>query len=58
MDVGGLSIYMNQNRMAGAVQLALAKKVMDVSESNAQQMIQMLKTSVDPNIGQNIDIIA
>lgn len=57
MNIAGLSIYMKQSQLASQVTLAVTKKVMDVSDENAQQMIKMLEMSVNPDLGKNIDAL-
>ncbi|MCR1974908.1 YjfB family protein [Clostridium sporogenes] len=56
MDIGGLSMALNQGKLAQAVSLSLMKITMNTSKENAVQMTEMIKESVNPNIGQNIDL--
>ncbi|NFD56271.1 YjfB family protein [Clostridium botulinum] len=56
MDIGGLSISLNQGKLAQAVSLSLMKITMNTSKENAVRMTEMIKESVDPNLGQNIDL--
>ncbi|EPY2271637.1 YjfB family protein [Clostridium sporogenes] len=56
MDIGGLSMSLNQGKLAQAVSLSLMKITMNASKENAVQMTEMIKESVNPNIGQNIDL--
>ncbi|APH15029.1 motility family protein [Clostridium sporogenes] len=56
MDIGGLSMSLNQGKLAQAVSLSLMKITMNTSKENAVQMTEMIKESVNPNIGQNIDL--
>jgi hypothetical protein len=56
MDIAGVSIYMKQSQLAQQVSVAVTRKVMDMSEQNSQQMIQMLENSFNPDLGNNIDI--
>ncbi|WP_192816377.1 YjfB family protein [Clostridium botulinum] len=56
MDIGALSMSLNQGKLAQAVSLSLMKITMNTSEENAVRMTEMIKESVDPNIGQNIDL--
>ncbi|AKC63493.1 putative motility protein [Clostridium botulinum] len=56
MDIGGLSTALNQGKLAQAVSLSLMKITMNTSKENAVQMTEMIKESVNPNIGQNIDL--
>ncbi|ENK1242690.1 putative motility protein [Clostridium sporogenes] len=56
MDIGGLSMALNQGKLAQAVSLSLMKITMNTSKENAAQMTEMIKELVDPNVGQNIDL--
>ncbi|APF28918.1 motility family protein [Clostridium sporogenes] len=56
MDIGGVSMALNQGKLAQAVSLSLMKITMNTSKENAIQMTEMIKESVNPNIGQNIDL--
>ncbi|EPS46663.1 YjfB family protein [Clostridium botulinum] len=56
MDIGGLSMSLNQWKLAQAVSLSLMKITMNTSKENAVRMTEMIKESVDPNLGQNIDL--
>ncbi|WP_434303269.1 YjfB family protein [Clostridium botulinum] len=56
MDIGGASMALNQGKLAQAVSLSLMKITMNTSKENAVQMTEMIKESVNPNIGQNIDL--
>ncbi|MCW6062192.1 YjfB family protein [Clostridium sporogenes] len=56
MDIGGLSMALNQGKLAQAVSLSLMKITMNTSKENAVQMTEMIKESVNPDIGQNIDL--
>lgn len=58
MDIAALSIMAKQSSLSNAVGIALAKKVMDVSEVNAGQLIKDMKQSSNPNIGSNLDVTA
>jgi hypothetical protein len=56
MDIAALSVYMSQSNLSQQVSLAVTKKVMDVSDETSQNMIKMLETSVNPNLGVNLDV--
>ncbi|GAE03135.1 hypothetical protein CBO05C_2825 [Clostridium botulinum B str. Osaka05] len=47
---------LNQGKLAQAVSLSLMKITMNTAKENAVQMTEMIKESVNPNIGQNIDL--
>jgi hypothetical protein len=56
MDIAALSIMAKQSSLSEAVGIALTKKVMDVSQVNAGQLIKDMHQ--DPNIGTNLDVTA
>ncbi|MDU1323263.1 MAG: YjfB family protein [Clostridium botulinum] len=56
MDIGGLSMSLNQGKLSQAVSLSLMKITMNTAKENAVQMTEMIKESVNPNIGQNVDL--
>lgn len=59
MDIAALSTLMAMQDTGTAVDLAVTKMTMDLSEQNSTQMIEMMKNmevSVNPHIGTNIDI--
>ncbi|MBE6043150.1 MULTISPECIES: YjfB family protein [Clostridium] len=58
MDIGGISMALSQTNVKESAALALMKMGMKHGKENADNMIDMLKTSVDPNLGSNIDIKA
>lgn len=58
MDIAALSIAMNQAQLMQNVSLAVAGKVMETQQIQAQQMTEMME-SVDaphPTLGHKIDI--
>lgn len=56
LDIAGYSIMRSQaNAMAG-VETLMLKKTMDLQEAQGSQMVQMMEQSVNPGLGQNIDI--
>ncbi|GAA0120879.1 MAG: YjfB family protein [Clostridium argentinense] len=57
MDIGAMSIALNQGKVQNAVSLALMKKVMTTSNVNMDEMIKMIE-AVDPNLGNSIDVKA
>ncbi|CAM2880401.1 MULTISPECIES: YjfB family protein [Clostridium] len=56
MDIGGLSMSLNQGKLSQAVSLSLMKITMNTAKENAVQMTEMIKESVNPDIGQNVDL--
>lgn len=55
LDIAALSIGMNQASLSQGVSIALAKKVMETSQQNANQMIEMIQAP-HPNLGKSIDL--
>ncbi|WP_084552379.1 YjfB family protein [Bacillus cihuensis] len=55
MDIAALSIGMSQASLSQNVGIALTKKVMDSSQQNAVQMVEMLQAP-HPNLGHSIDL--
>ncbi|AVQ47700.1 putative motility protein [Clostridium botulinum] len=47
---------LNQGKLAQAVSLSVMKMTMNTAKENAVQMTEMIKESVNPNLGQNIDL--
>lgn len=58
MDIGSLSMSMNQGSLQTAVSLSLLKISMNTGKQTATNMTEMLKTISDPNVGQHIDVRA
>lgn len=59
MDIGALSISMNQQKTQYAVSLNLMKMVIDTSKQGESNMIEMMETMmVDPNVGHHLDVMA
>ncbi len=57
MDIAALSTAMSQSKAQEAAGIAVMKMAMDNGEENAQQMTEMMKNiSLDPNLGNNVDI--
>jgi hypothetical protein len=56
MDVAAVSVELKNVQLAQKVDVALAKKVMDMSKENAQALAGMMERSVNPNLGGNIDV--
>lgn len=56
MDIGGLSIAMSGSKVKQQASLALMKMAMNQGKENAKAMTDMMEKSVNPNIGQNLDV--
>ncbi|MFJ5624377.1 YjfB family protein [Peribacillus loiseleuriae] len=55
MDIAALSIGMSQASLSQNIGIALTKKVMDSSQQNAVQMIEMLQAP-HPTLGHSVDL--
>ncbi|WP_373898298.1 YjfB family protein [Haloimpatiens sp. FM7315] len=56
MDIGLLSMSMNQCKLQQDVGIALMKMAMNKGKETASGMTEMLEgMAVDPNLGQNFD---
>ena len=59
MDIGALSIVMSQARVQQSAGISVLKMAMNTGKENATTITDMVKNiSVDPNVGQNLDIWA
>ncbi|EET88866.1 conserved hypothetical protein [Clostridium carboxidivorans P7] len=56
MDIAALSIAMSQSNVIDQASISLMKMAMNTGKENAQNMIDMLEKSANPNLGQNLDI--
>lgn len=56
MDIAALSTGLSQMKLAQEVSVAVASKAMDISETASQTMIDTLERSVQPHVGNTIDI--
>lgn len=59
MDIHGLglsSTVLSNTNLRSAVGMALLDKALETDETNGDALISMLERSVNPMVGQNIDI--
>ena len=56
MDVAAMSVVMKQGQLMRQVGIAVMKKAMDSAEMSTENLLTVLEQSVNPNLGQNIDI--
>ncbi|NLB78864.1 MAG: putative motility protein [Clostridiaceae bacterium] len=56
MDVAAMSVVMKQGQLMRQVGIAVMKKAMDSAEMSTENLLKVLEQSVNPNLGQNIDI--
>lgn len=56
MDIAGFSMVSSQIKLASQVSLAVAKIAMDTATKNADELVKVLETSVQPGKGASVDI--
>lgn len=57
MDIAALSMSLSQSNLQQSVGISVMKMAMDTGEETATQMTEMMSNiSLDPNLGNNIDI--
>jgi hypothetical protein len=59
MDIAALSVAMSQAQAQTTASMSVMKLAMNTGVENANQMTDMMKNvSLDPNLGQHIDVSA
>lgn len=56
MDVAALSVSMKQGQLMQQVGIAVMKKAMASAQTSTEDLLKALEHSVNPNLGQNVDI--
>ena len=56
MDIPALSVAMSQIDTVNQYNVAMLVKTLDTEEESGDLMIKMMEQSVNPHLGQNIDI--
>ena len=56
MDIPALSIAMSQMNITNQYNVAMLSKTLDTMEQSGDMMIKLMEQSVNPHLGQNIDI--
>lgn len=56
MDIAALSTMMSQQKLLTNVSVAVMSKSLDMVEDTGDSLSKMLEQSVQPNLGQTIDI--
>lgn len=56
MDIPSLSVAYSAAKTSDMIGTAILKKALDSVEENGESMIKMMEQSVQPNLGQNIDL--
>lgn len=56
MDIAALSTALSSASLANQVSVSVLKKVMDTQTAQSTEMIQAMEQSLNPHIGQKLDI--
>ena len=56
MDIAAISMAMSQQNLMTNVNVAILSKGLDTVEDLGTDIVKMMEQSVQPNLGQNIDI--
>ncbi len=56
MDIAGLSTNLSTINAVNDVQVAVLRQSLDTLETSGDSLTKMMEASVNPELGQNIDI--
>ena len=56
MDIAGLSTNLSTIYVVNDVQVAVLRQSLDTLETSGDSLTKMMEASVNPELGQNIDI--
>lgn len=56
MDIAGLSTNLSTINVVNDVQVAVLRQSLDTLETSVDSLTKMMEASVNPELGQNIDI--
>lgn len=56
MDIAGLSTNLSTINVVNDVQVAVLRQSLDTLETSGNSLTKMMEASVNPELGQNIDI--
>ena len=56
MDIPGLSTNLSTINVVNDVQVAVLRQSLDTLETSGDSLTKMMEASVNPELGQNIDI--
>ncbi len=56
MDIAALSVSMSQSQLMNDVSVAMMSKALDTAEVTSDGLTRLMESSVNPLVGQNIDI--
>jgi hypothetical protein len=55
LDIAALSIGVHQASLGQSISIALASKVMEISQQNANQLLEMIPAP-HPHLGKSVDL--
>ncbi|MUT64455.1 YjfB family protein [Paenibacillus sp. NEAU-GSW1] len=58
MDIAALSVSLNQSALSQAVSIKILDMANNQAEQQGQNVVKMMETSLDPNLGRSLDIRA
>lgn len=56
MDIASLSTALSTNRLQTQISVAMLSKSMETTETLGDNMVKMMEQSVQPYLGQHVDI--
>ncbi|WP_068615540.1 YjfB family protein [Paenibacillus tuaregi] len=56
MDIAAAATAMSQSALSQAVGIKVLNMAKNQAETQAQNMVQMIQKSMDPNLGRQLDI--
>ncbi len=56
MDIGALSMVLSQINVRQEANVSLIKKTLDQAETNSDNVVKMLERSVQPHLGESMDL--
>ena len=56
MDIAALSSALSQQKLMSDFSVAVMSKTLDTAEDTGDALTKMMEQSVQPNLGQNIDL--
>lgn len=56
LDIAGYSVMRSQANIMQGIETQVLKKTLDLQKMQGNELVQMMEQSVNPGLGQNIDI--
>jgi len=56
MDIAALASVMKHSQIQQSVSLAVARMALDQGEVQSQELVRMMEASINPHVGQVIDL--